>query len=481
MIPRDDDADGRSPDRGTAGGADANVSAPVPFRPAPPLAKRLNRNALTVAAALAGLTVITVLVVTRPGRSGPNEGVPPPGEAPAPVPAHPAFLDQPPKPLPPRESDTARGELGASRGLRTSPAQGAAAGLGAAATPPPGTLDAAAQLPVPPSLSETTSVLPVPGAIASGTREGLAGGSPRYTAYQSALTSSVLVGERAARQAHASESLAVDEDAFAGVPGGSVVVPRPTPPMPSTDSSSGGAAAHGPPTGPSGAAAAPGAVSAAPSSPAAPLPPTVLRLEGAGSPYTIRAGSIIGGFLVTGINSDLPGEVLGQTSRDVYDSETEHVLLVPKGSRLIGTYDSRSVGTGRLIVAWTRLILPDGRSMMLPHLAGTDVEGQAGLHDEVDHHYGRVYGAALLTSAITAGVQLSQPQQSGLYAVPSTREVAAGALGQTMGDVALESARRGLDVPPTIVIRPGQPFDVFLAGDLSFPGPYRGEFIAGGQ
>jgi type IV secretion system protein VirB10 len=182
--------------------------------------------------------------------------------------------------------------------------------------------------------------------------------------------------------------------------------------------------------------------------------------------------------LVTGINSDLPGEVLGQTSRDVFDSETQHNLLVPKGSRLIGTYDSRSVGTGRLIVAWTRLILPDGRSMMLPHLAGTDVEGQAGLHDEVDHHYGRVYGAALLTSALTAGVQLSQPQQSGLYAVPSTRQVAAGALGQTMGDVALESARRGLDIPPTVVIRPGQPFDVFLSGDLSFPAPYRPEYAA---
>jgi len=90
----------------------------------------------------------------------------------------------------------------------------------------------------------------------------------------------------------------------------------------------------------------------------------------------------------------------------------------------------------------------------------------------VNHHFVRVYGAALLTSVLTAGVQLSQPQQSGLYAAPSSRQVAAGALGQTLGDVSIESARRGLDVQPTLTIRPGQPFNVFLAGDVVFDGPY---------
>lgn len=234
--------------------------------------------------------------------------------------------------------------------------------------------------------------------------------------------------------------------------------------------------AHGAPAAGSGTAAP--ALTALAGAP--PPVATSVRLEAAGSPYTVRAGTVVPGLLVTGVNSDLPGEVLGQTSRDVYDSRTQHVLLLPKGSRLIGTYDNRSVGTGRLVVGWTRLILPDGRSMSLPRLAGTDAQGQAGLHDEVDHHFGRVYGAALLTSAITAGVQLSQPEQSGLYAVPSTRQVAAGALGQTMGDVALESARRGLDIPPTVVIRPGQAFNVFLAGDLVFPGPYETTMVSDG-
>ncbi len=94
------------------------------------------------------------------------------------------------------------------------------------------------------------------------------------------------------------------------------------------------------------------------------------------------------------------------------------------------------------------------------------------MHDQVDHHYGRVYGAALLTSILTAGVQLSQPQQSALVAAPSSRQVAAGSLGQSLGDVSLESARRGLEVPPTLTIRPGQPFNVMLSGDVVFDEPY---------
>ena len=371
MISRDEEVDGRSTDRLATSEEHEPVGVPMPLRPTPPLAKRLNRNALTVAAALAGITVITVLVVTRPSRSGASEGAPPSGEAPAPVPAHPAFLDQPPKPLPLPNSDTDRGEITAGQGAR------------------------GAQLPVPPPLGETTSVLPVPGSIASGAHDGPpVGPSPRYEAYQSALTSGVLVGERDDRRTHAAAPSATDADPLAGMSAGLAVTPRLMLAPPVAGSAAGGAESHGPPTGWSSAVATPGPTSCGPypyptptatlTSLAAPMPPTVLRLDSAGSPYTIRAGTVVAGFLVTGINSDLPGEVLGRTRSNVFDSETQHNLLVPKGSRLIGTYDSRSVGTGRLIVAWTRLILPDGRSMTLPRLAGTDMEGQAGLHDEVE-------------------------------------------------------------------------------------------------
>ena len=459
-----DGADGLGAERSGEHHGSEPVAGAMPLRPAPPLAKRLNRNALTVAAALGGVTVITVLVVTRPLRPGVADASQAIQHQTPPVPAHPAFLDQPPKPLP---IDSAQGEIALSERGGGALQQRSANGMSGAAGPN-AAIDSRTQLPVPPPLDES----PAPNRVVAGDGLQAVTSSPRHQAYEAALTSSVIVR---AVQTRATESSPVT-DRSAGI-SGNLEVPSGVPgttASPSDDSRA-----------PAGSGAAEpltaGISSASAPTPGPPVPATsviAVRLDSAGSPYTVRAGTVIPGLLVTGVNSDLPGEVLGQTSRDVYDSRTQSILLVPKGSRLIGSYDSRSVGTGRLIVSWTRLILPDGRSMVLPRLAGTDAQGQAGLHDEVDHHYGRVYGAALLTSALTAGVQLSQPQQSALYAAPSTRQVAAGALGQTMGDVALESARRGLDIPPTIVIRPGQPFNVFLAGDLAFAGPDEADVIA---
>jgi type IV secretory pathway VirB10-like protein len=402
------------------------------MRPAPPLAKRLNRNALTVAAALAGVTVLTVVVVTRPARpSSAGELTPQLSQSTPPVPARPSFLDQPPR-TPPVHPDTSSAHIVDDVG-RAAPSHGTHG------------IERSSGLPVPPPIVDSTPSPPVVSGSTAGDGHTGANLSPRYVSYQAALASRVLVDPRGWRgQSAAGRADGIDDATVVGL--------RESP------------FARGPDSG----------SRTGPSTVVSRLTPTAgaIALDSAGSSFTVRAGTVVPGLLMTGVNSDLPGEVLGQTTRDVFDSRTQELLLIPRGSRLIGSYDNRSVGTGRLIVSWTRLILPDGRSMTLPRLAGTDPQGQTGLHDGVDHHYGRVYGAALLISALTAGVQLSQPQQSGIYAAPSSRQVAAGALGQTMGDVALESARRGLDVLPTIVIRPGQPFDVFLTGDLTFPGAY---------
>jgi type IV secretion system protein VirB10 len=202
----------------------------------------------------------------------------------------------------------------------------------------------------------------------------------------------------------------------------------------------------------------------------------IARLEPAGSPYTIRAGTVIPGVLLTAITSDLPGECLGQVSRDVYDSKAQRILLIPKGSKLMCRYDDQvAAGQGRLLVAWTRLILPDGRSMTLPGLALKDRQGQAGAVGNVDNHMGRVFGRALLLSAISAGAQLSQPRQTSIFAAPSAGQIAAGAVGQELSNVALEILRRGMDEPPTITIPQGAPFNVFLNGDLVFDAPYAPE------
>jgi len=189
------------------------------------------------------------------------------------------------------------------------------------------------------------------------------------------------------------------------------------------------------------------------------------------SPLTLAAGTVIDGTLITGIVSDLPGTVVGEVSRDVFDSRTQHRLLIPRGSRLIGAYDNRiAPDQERLLVAWTRLILPNGYSLSLPRVSLTDRAGESGIRDRVDAHTAATYGRALLLSLIGAGAELSQPQQASVFAPPSARQVAAGAIGQQLSDVALESVRRGMDRPATITIRAGLPFAIVLPEDVVLDG-----------
>jgi type IV secretion system protein TrbI len=131
-----------------------------------------------------------------------------------------------------------------------------------------------------------------------------------------------------------------------------------------------------------------------------------------------------------------------------------------------------SVGQRRLLVTWTRLVFPDGREMALPDLAAIDEHGAAGLSDVTDNHVPRVFGTALLLSAIGAGAQLSQPTSGSALTTPSAGQVAAGALGQQMSGTALDLVRRNADIPPTITARAGLAFDLILARDLVLPAPY---------
>jgi type IV secretion system protein TrbI len=415
------------------------VPATPLLRPAPPLAKRLNRNALTVAAVVMGMTVLTAVVIVRPSHD--------PQEKPssraaveeaAPVPSRPAFLDEPVR-TPAARADTAAGVT------HVPPASGAGGGglpLFPDSTAPYAAVPASPAEPSPGMRAyraalQSPAVLRSPDAPPAAPSAPL-GSDPRATEEQQLLA----LGDSVLRTS-----------ALPGPGAGSAMSPTPRDRSHRAFLDAAGDAR--------------GATTSA-------------HLEPAGSPYTLRAGTVIPGLLVTGINSDLPGDLVGQVSRDVYDSRTQRILLIPKGARLIGTYDNQiAAGEGRLLVAWTRLILPDGRSLRLPGLALKDLEGQTGAKDRVDTHWQRVFGKALLLSAISAGAQLSQPQQTSVFAPPSAGQVAAGALGQELSNVALEILRRGMDIPPTITIRPGQPFNVFLNGDLAFDGPYEDEAPSG--
>lgn len=192
------------------------------------------------------------------------------------------------------------------------------------------------------------------------------------------------------------------------------------------------------------------------------------RLAAPASPYVVQAGAVIPAALITGIRSDLPGQVVGQVTQNVYDSPTGRFLLIPQGARLVGLYESRiAFGQSRVLLAWTRLILPDGRSLVLEKLPAGDIEGYAGLQDRVDHHWSGLFGMAALSTLLGVGAELGASDDESKI-LKALRVGAAGSLNQ----VGQQAVGRGLDVAPTLAIRPGAPVRVMVTRDLILQ-PYR--------
>ena len=199
------------------------------------------------------------------------------------------------------------------------------------------------------------------------------------------------------------------------------------------------------------------------------------------SPYEVQAGSIIPAILVTGINSDLPGQMIGQVSQNVYDSKTGQYLLIPAGSKLVGRYDSQVVnGQSRVLVAWQRIIFPDSSFIDINGMTGTDTAGYSGFTGKVDDHTGKLFRNAILFSLIGAGTALLQPRTAvaavtGLGAVvqtPSVGSQIAGQVGQNVGQVVQQQAQQGVQQAPTIEVRPGYIFNILVDRDLVLPAPY---------
>ncbi|MCC6932128.1 MAG: conjugal transfer protein TrbI [Deltaproteobacteria bacterium] len=193
------------------------------------------------------------------------------------------------------------------------------------------------------------------------------------------------------------------------------------------------------------------------------------------SPYELKAGTLIPAALISGINSDLPGQIVAQVTQNVFDTVSGKYLLLPQGAKLIGIYDSGVIyGQERVQIAWKRLILPDGKSLMLRGMSGVDEQGYSGFHDQVNNHYMRIFGSAILMSFISAGVQMSQPQESASYGgVASPRQELAASLGQNLGDVSSKMVEKNMNIAPTLEIRPGYLFNVMVREDIVFPGPKR--------
>ena len=199
------------------------------------------------------------------------------------------------------------------------------------------------------------------------------------------------------------------------------------------------------------------------------------NLQMPASPYQVMAGTVIAAVLVTGIKSDLPGDVIATVTEPVYDTATGKFLLIPQGSRILGKYNSQvSYGQSRVQMAWNRIVLPDTSSLTLDNLVGTDPSGYAGLEDDVDRHWGRILAGAALTTLLGVGAELVTPEnrQDGNRIVIAGRD----GLQDSVNQVGQEMTRRNMSIQPTLTERPGLPVRIIVNRDLVLR-PYQPLFL----
>ncbi|MDZ4374937.1 MAG: TrbI/VirB10 family protein [Phenylobacterium sp.] len=189
-------------------------------------------------------------------------------------------------------------------------------------------------------------------------------------------------------------------------------------------------------------------------------------LRGPATPWEVKAGTVIAAALVTALNSDLPGEVIAQVTEPVYDHVTGRTVLIPQGSRLIGQYDSQiAYGQQRALVAWNRIIMPDGRSINIGSMSGADLSGAAGLQDKVDGHFGQLARGILLSTLFSVGAASAQDagvRSSGGLVINS----AASGISTSAQQVGQQITQRDLNRQPTVKVRAGWPLRVVVNKDM---------------
>lgn len=183
-------------------------------------------------------------------------------------------------------------------------------------------------------------------------------------------------------------------------------------------------------------------------------------LQQPASPYEVMAGTIISASLISGLNSDLPGLVIAQITSNVFDF-TGRFVLIPQGSRLLGSYDSViAFGQSRALVVWQRIIMPDGSSIQIDNLPSSDTAGYAGLEDDVDYHTWALLKGVALSTLLGVSTQLTLSGQSDL--VTAIRQSTQDSVNQ----VGQQITAKNLNIQPTITVRPGWPLRVIVHKDL---------------
>ena len=192
------------------------------------------------------------------------------------------------------------------------------------------------------------------------------------------------------------------------------------------------------------------------------------------SAFELKSGTLLPCVLISGLNSDLPGNMIAQVSENVWDTATGRYLLIPRGSRLIGTYDNQiSYGQSRVLVMWNRLIFPDGASLVLDNLKGADQSGYSGFKGAVNRHWGSIISSALLVSLLGAGVELAAPTNNGDRDKDDPRSILAENAASAVAEAIAQIIQREANRQPTIKIKPGYRFMIFVQHDIIFPRVWR--------
>lgn len=199
------------------------------------------------------------------------------------------------------------------------------------------------------------------------------------------------------------------------------------------------------------------------------------RLQRPRSPYELKAASTIKGALLTTINSDLPGPIIGAVTESVVDSVTGNTLLIPQGSKLLGSYDSVvAFGQERILMCWNRILLPNGDSVNIGCMPGADLKGTAGMTGEVDEHWGRLIAAGGLSTILSLGLRAATASPGPTTQQPSLAQETTANAAQQFSSIGQSVVQRGLNIQPTIMVEAGTTFNVVVTKDMILR-PYEGE------
>ena len=184
---------------------------------------------------------------------------------------------------------------------------------------------------------------------------------------------------------------------------------------------------------------------------------------------TLDAGTVIPVRLLTGINTDIEGQVMAQVLIDVYDTATGTKLLIPQGSKITGSYEKKAVSNGRVPVTFKQLTLPDGGSWSISeNIIAIDGAGYTGIAGKVHHHTGQKISAGAMGSAIAALGSVAAGNVSAKNETYTAGQIAAQGATANLINMTSNLLKESSDMANTVTVEPGYEFNVYVTNNITF-------------